>query len=343
MACYAALTSASPSGLALPHEFDVAAEVLRRRGGLVVAGDSITGDMKWFRENWIFVPEEGALPPAEPSGEDPETGDFVYFFVVQDRTKIKIGHSVDPIDRRSDLQTGSPEELEILHVTKGGENVEKEWQRRFGHLHTGAGEEWFRADRELLDAIEQDRQKNPKEAERMVRVAEERRERERARRVLREAGCQGPYHPAQMRVATATCRWRSVTCRARHFVLPWKDPQEHHAVLAFGELLPPNDDPAEEQLRTRSGKVPAWTRTVIFPQGESCYVPLEHLSLIREIDFEHAATKDFDLTIPDLIAGHVRDGLGRTLVHHKLLEWWRKGFAFDPERQRARLPPPWAA
>jgi hypothetical protein len=44
MACYAALTPASPSGLALPHEFDVAAEVLRRRGGLVVAGDSITGD-----------------------------------------------------------------------------------------------------------------------------------------------------------------------------------------------------------------------------------------------------------------------------------------------------------
>jgi hypothetical protein len=343
MACYAALTSASPSGLGLLHELDVAAQAVRRHGDLVVADDSIKGDMKWYRENWTLVPEEGAPASAQPSGEDPEADDFAYFFITRDRAKIKIGHSVDPVDRRGDLQAGTPEELAILHVTKGGKKVEKQWQRRFAHLHTGAGEEWFRADRKLLDAIEQDRRKNPKETQRILRVAEERRERERAWRVLREAGYQGPYRPAQMRVAAATCRWRSMNRRARHFVLPWKD-REHQAVLAFGEFLPPNkDDPAERELRIRSGKVPAWTRTVIFPEGERCNVPLEHLSLIRDADFEQAAAKAFDWTIPDVIAYQLRDGVGRTLVHHKLLEWWRKGFEFDPERRRARLPPPGVA
>ena len=52
--------------------------------------------------------------------------------------------------------------------------------------------------------------------------------------------------------------------------------------------------------------------------------------------------QDFDYTIPDLIADHMRDGLDHSLVHHKLLEWWRKGFAFDPERERTRLPLPWS-
>jgi len=341
MACYAALTSASPSGLGLLHELDIAAQAVRRRGDLVVVADSIKGDWKWMRENWTVIPEKDASPSARSPGEPSESDDFAYFFTTEDRTRIKIGHSVDPVDRRGDLQAGTPDELEILHVTKGGKRVEKQWQRRFAHLHTGAGEEWFRADRELLDAIEKDRQKNPKEAKRMLRVGKERRERERARRLLRAAGYEGPYHPAQIRVAAATDRWRSMTRRARHFVLPWKDPQEHVAVLAFGEFLPPSkDDPAEEQLRTRAGKVPAWTHTVSYPAGERCNVPLEHLSLIRDADFEHAAAKAFDWTIPDLIAYQLRDGIGRTLVHHKLLEWWRQGFEFDPERQPQR--PSWA-
>lgn len=341
MACYAALTPASPSGLGLLHELDATAEALRRRGR-VVADESIRHDMQWYRENWTLLPEEGATPAAEPPSDDREADDFAYFFITDERSKIKIGHSVDPADRRSSLQTGSPEELEVLHVTKGSKKVEKQWQERFAHLHTGVGKEWFRADQELLDAIEKDRQKNPKEAERMLRVARERRERDKARRELRNAGYKGPYYPAQIRIGTATCQWRSMTRRARHFVLPWKDPEKHCAVVAFGKLLPRNDDPAEEQLRTRHGKVPAWTHSVIFPEGESGYVPLEHLTLIREVDFERAAAKGFDYTLPDLIADHMRDGLDRSLVHHELLEWWRKGFAFDPERERARLPPPWA-
>jgi hypothetical protein len=340
MACYAALTPASPSGQGLLHELDATAEALRRRG-LVVVDDSIKRDLQWYRENWTVLPQQGAPAAAEPPA-DLGTEDFAYFFITEDHTRIKIGHSVDPTDRRGDLQTGSPEELEILHVTTGGEKVEKQWQRRFAHLRIGAGEEWFRADRELLDAIERDREANPKEAERMLRVAEERRGRDRARRELRKAGYEGPYHPAQLRIGAAACKWRSMTRRARYFVLPWKDPKEHCAVVSFGKLLPPNDDdPAEEQLRAR-GKVPAWTHSIIFPKGEYGHVPLEHLTLIRDLDFERAAAKDFDYTIPDLIADHMRDGLDRSLVHHKLLEWWRKGFAFDPERERARLPPPWS-
>jgi hypothetical protein len=338
MACYAALTPASPSGLGRLDELDATAEALRRRG-LVVADDSIKRDLQWYRENWTLLPAEGAPTAAEPPG-DPSTEDFVYFLSTEDRTRIKIGHSIDPTDRRGDLQTGSPEELSILHVTTGDRKVERQWQQRFVHLRAGVGEEWFRADQELLDAIERDREGNPKEAERMLRVAGERREQDRARRELRRAGYEGPYHPAQIRLGAATSAWRSMTRRAQHFVLPWKDPKEHHAVVAFGKLLPPNDDPAEEQLRTR-GKVPAWTHSIIFPEGESGYVPLEHLTLIRDVDFERAVAKDFDYTIPDLIADHMRDGLDRSLVHHKLLEWWRKGFAFDLERERARLPPPW--
>lgn len=158
-ACYAALTAASLSGHGRLHELDATADALRRRRP-VVTDKAIKDHQAWYREYWTGFDAPTVIP-----SDDQEADDFVYFLTREDRTAIKFGHSVDPIDRRSDLQTGGPEELEILHVTSGGEPVEEEWKRRFAHLRTGAGEEWFRAEQELLDAIEHDRQGSGADAE----------------------------------------------------------------------------------------------------------------------------------------------------------------------------------
>jgi hypothetical protein len=338
--CYAVLTARTPSGQGRAQEVDSAAAVLRREG-LAIADPIVRRGMRWFGENWTVVNRDDSGLGNTPIPPEPEQREeFVYFFIVKSRGEIKIGQSSDPDERRRKLQTGSAEKIETLHVTRGGKKVEEQWHRRFAHLRTGAGREWFKADPELLDAIEQDRQQHPQDTEQLIRIAEERREREDAQRLLREEGHKGPYHPVQMRVATATCRWRSATRNSRHFVLPFKD-HEHIAVLAFGELRPLTNDPEAELLRRHAKKVPAWTHTAMNPEGELYNVPLEHLTHIRKADFERAAAEQFDCTIPDMIAEHVREGLAPTLDHHKLLEWWREGFAFDPKQQRPRRPPPW--
>jgi T5orf172 domain len=339
-ACYAVLTARTPSGQGRAQEVDSAAAVLRREG-LAVADPIVRRDMRWFGENWtVDNRDDTGLDDTHIPSEPEQRDEFVYFFIVKRRREIKIGQSSDPAERRRNLQAGSSEEIEILHVTRGDRKVESEWHKRFAQLRTGAGREWFKADPALLDAIEQDRQQHPQDTEQLIRIAEERREREDAQRLLREAGHKGPYHPVQMRVATTTCRWRSATRNSRHFVLPWKD-RDHIAILAFGELRPLTDDPEAELLRRHANKVPAWTHTLMYPAGELCSVPLEHLTHIRKADFERAAAEQFDRTIPDMIADHVREGLAPTLDHHKLLEWWREGFEFDPD-QHPRQPPPWA-
>ena len=328
--CYAAMKSITPSGNALSHELDSAAALMRRQG-LVVSDTSITKHVEWLSKTWPGFAD--ALNMDLPI-ED-ERDDFVYFFQSgndEEQPELKIGHSLDPLNRQAALQTGTSEEFELLHVTTGGEQAEQEWHERFAHLRIdGGGEEWFTAGQDLLDAIEQDRQANPDRTRDLVRIAEERLERERALRILRSEGHQAPYHPVLVRLATATSSWRAATGRSRYFLLPSED--FHHAGYpVFGEILSLANDPEGRHLRFLYNKTPSMIYTDVEPEGETYNIPLEHLIRIRQADFDLARDQQFEWTIPDMIAHHVREGLGRTLVHHKLLEWWRELFEHKAER-----------
>lgn len=65
---------------------------------------------------------------------------------------IKIGHSVDPVRRRAQHQTGSHVRLEIAVTFQGGKALEKEFKRLFvsDKVDTG-GDEWYKVSREITD------------------------------------------------------------------------------------------------------------------------------------------------------------------------------------------------
>jgi hypothetical protein len=73
----------------------------------------------------------------------------VYF--IQSGEFVKIGKTRDPKSRLRELQVGNPERLRILCVIPGGEEVEKEFHRKFNHLRRGG--EWFIYTQEIDDLI----------------------------------------------------------------------------------------------------------------------------------------------------------------------------------------------
>lgn len=75
---------------------------------------------------------------------------FTYF--VRDGDMIKIGSSMRPADRISNLQTGSSRPLEVLAVVSQEIADEFGTHQLFDHLRVRG--EWFRADQELLYFIE---------------------------------------------------------------------------------------------------------------------------------------------------------------------------------------------
>jgi hypothetical protein len=64
---------------------------------------------------------------------------------------IKIGYTDDLGKRIISLQIGLPEPMEVLLSVKGGRELERELHAKFAHLRIR--QEWFRAERELLEAI----------------------------------------------------------------------------------------------------------------------------------------------------------------------------------------------
>lgn len=94
----------------------------------------------------------GSDSPATPILKvQPQRPSEVYFLVRGEH--IKIGRSVDVCSRvRAFQQTMA----DVLATIPGGADVEAEWHTRFDHLRdreTYGGQEWFRADDELLEAI----------------------------------------------------------------------------------------------------------------------------------------------------------------------------------------------
>jgi hypothetical protein len=75
----------------------------------------------------------------------------VYFIQGEKGGPIKIGHT-DNIERRmKQMQTGNPDKLILLHLTRGGKILEGELQERFKEHHYRG--EWFHPSNQLLDYI----------------------------------------------------------------------------------------------------------------------------------------------------------------------------------------------
>ncbi|MET3481579.1 GIY-YIG nuclease family protein [Methylobacterium sp. 1973] len=73
---------------------------------------------------------------------------FVYFVHAPSVNLVKIGRSVDPERRFSELRLLSPVDLKVIGVVNGGSLVEAQFHRQFDHLHSHG--EWFHATKELM-------------------------------------------------------------------------------------------------------------------------------------------------------------------------------------------------
>lgn len=99
--------------------------------------------------------EEGAgeIEPLNPNSNFEDSPHLGYVYFVRAGEAIKIGYSVHPIKRMSELQIGNPDPMELLGALRGTFQDEKALHADFSHLEIR--EEWFRAEEELLDFIEE--------------------------------------------------------------------------------------------------------------------------------------------------------------------------------------------
>ena len=74
---------------------------------------------------------------------------MIYF--VRSGQYIKIGISEAPRRRIASMQTGNPEEIEVLAIIEGGAALEAELHRRFAAFHRRG--EWFQDDVAIRQAI----------------------------------------------------------------------------------------------------------------------------------------------------------------------------------------------
>jgi hypothetical protein len=83
----------------------------------------------------------------------PILGKYIYIYFIQTGDFIKIGQSLDWKKRIGNIKTASPYESKLLHVELNVLTFEASCHKRFKRLHHRG--EWFRADRKLLDFINQ--------------------------------------------------------------------------------------------------------------------------------------------------------------------------------------------
>lgn len=82
---------------------------------------------------------------------------FVYFIRSGDSGPIKIGVSIDPEKRKSELQTSHAHDLHTLLVIPGTRDTETFLHRRFAEFRLRG--EWFTPDASLLEFIEAEKAK----------------------------------------------------------------------------------------------------------------------------------------------------------------------------------------
>lgn len=83
------------------------------------------------------------------------------YFIKSESGYIQIGYSRSPTQRLENLQTSNPDKLILLGTISGGRDKEADLHERFAHLR--CGNEWFKADQELLEYIEHNKENLPEE------------------------------------------------------------------------------------------------------------------------------------------------------------------------------------
>ena len=77
----------------------------------------------------------------------------VYFVQGDKGGPIKIGYTDNVEQRMKLMQTGNPEKLILLHLTRGGKILEEQLHIRFSSYHYRG--EWFEPAKEILDYIDE--------------------------------------------------------------------------------------------------------------------------------------------------------------------------------------------
>jgi hypothetical protein len=85
---------------------------------------------------------------------------MVYFIKAETYGAIKVGSSVDPIKRLTELQVSSPDDLELLGVVSGGINIEKRFHRLFRKQHLRG--EWYKIEGTCSKILKRLRLEKPK-------------------------------------------------------------------------------------------------------------------------------------------------------------------------------------
>lgn len=96
--------------------------------------------------------QEPRKPAPTPVESQPKRESWVYFIESKGSSLIKIGYSITPEKRLKDLQTSSPEALQLLGTIPGGKAEEAELHKKF-ERHREHGE-WFRKGPELATFID---------------------------------------------------------------------------------------------------------------------------------------------------------------------------------------------
>ena len=89
--------------------------------------------------------------------EKPLKPDYVYILTEEggDPSLVKIGHSVDPINRLSGYKAGNYRRLVILFTILGGQELEAEIHVKFAENRIGSGgDEWFKLTPGMVDYLQ---------------------------------------------------------------------------------------------------------------------------------------------------------------------------------------------
>lgn len=88
---------------------------------------------------------------------------IVYFARAGDTNRVKIGTTASIRKRIQSLQTGCPDQLDIIFTTPGDKNSEKNFHRMFKKSRISG--EWFRYKPQIYSFLKQREERLEKEAE----------------------------------------------------------------------------------------------------------------------------------------------------------------------------------
>ena len=81
--------------------------------------------------------------------------EYIYFVQEEENNNIKIGVSVNPVQRLQELQTGNSNKLIMIGFIEGGADEENNIHREFAEERIRENGEWFRPSERLTNYIKQ--------------------------------------------------------------------------------------------------------------------------------------------------------------------------------------------